>query len=190
MNDSLLILASASPRRSQLLTQVGLTFDVLPSTFAEFNGRDLPPKQVALENARGKARQVAKNLREGLVLAADTIVVNGETVLGKPRDRADAKRMLQLLSGGWHKVITAVVLVRAEDGREIADAVTTKVHMRPICQDELADYLDSEEPYDKAGAYGIQGLAAKFVDRIEGCYFNVVGLPLSRTTELIRIMQG
>lgn len=180
-----LILASASPRRRELLRQIGLEFTVQTSEFAEREGVGLPPTQIATQNALGKAREVAQNLALGLVLGADTIVVCQGQVLGKPRDRADARRMLRLLSGRWHDVLTAIALVDALDGHTEADVVTTRVHMRPLSDQELDHYLGSGEPFDKAGAYGIQGLAAKFVDRIDGCYFNVVGLPLSRTVELI-----
>jgi septum formation protein len=183
-----LILASASPRRQELLRQIGLSFSVYPSSFVENGDGSLSALDMAIRNAVGKARQVAKEHESGFVLGADTVVVYQDQVLGKPRDRADARRMLQLLSGRWHQVITAVALVDAPSGRLMQDAISTRVHMRRLTPDEIEDYLDSAEPYDKAGAYGIQGRAGQFVDRIEGCYFTVVGLPLSRVVEMIQAM--
>lgn len=169
--------------------QVGLEFTVQTSEFVEHEGEGLLPVQIAANNALGKAREVAgRTTTRGLVLGADTIVVCRGQVLGKPKDRDDARRMLGLLSGRWHDVLTAIALVDAVDGHAETDVVNTRVHMRTLVDDELDNYLSSGEPFDKAGAYGIQGLAAQFVDCIDGCYFNVVGLPLSRTMELIRRM--
>lgn len=180
-----LILASASPRRRELLLQAGLTFDLQPSGFSELDAGGLTPAQLVLQNALGKAKEVADRLESGIVLGADTVVVGRGQVLGKPTDRADARRMLQLLSDGWHEVLTGIALVQAGDRRQLTDVVITRVHMRSLTSAQLEAYLDSGEPYDKAGAYGIQGRAGRFIDRIEGCYFNVVGLPLSRTTEML-----
>lgn len=178
------ILASGSPRRRELLKQIGVAYTVVPSTFVEQPYNE-DPKELVKANALGKARQVAANEERGIVLGADTIVVLGSSILGKPKDRRDAESMLRALSGQWHEVVTGIALVNAMNGDAVADTVTTQVHMRPITHEELLGYLDTEEPYDKAGAYGIQGLAAKFIDRIEGCYFNVVGLPLSHVCELL-----
>lgn len=183
-----LILASSSPRRRELLTQVGINFQVVPSEFVEHAGLDWSPAQMVMANAMGKAHQVAQSQLHAVVLGADTIVVCQGRVLGKPQDRNDAGCMLRLLADGWHEVLTAIALVHAARGITRSDIVTTRVHMRPITDDELERYLDTGEPFDKAGAYGIQGMAGQFVDRIEGCYFNVVGLPLSRTTQLLREM--
>ncbi len=178
------ILASSSPRRSELLQQIGVGFTVVPSEFKELTHADAPQDLVVI-NALGKAKQVASTMPSGIVLGADTVVVLGNDILGKPQDRHNAQIMLERLSGRWHEVVTGVALVDAKTGRELADAVTTRVHMRPITPGELSSYLDTDEPYDKAGAYGIQGMAARFIDRIEGCYSNVVGLPLSRLCELL-----
>lgn len=180
-----IVLASASPRRRALLEQVGWQFEVKPSNFAELDlHASSNPPVVALHNALGKAREVAAHCQESLVLGADTIVVHEGKLLGKPRDRQDAADMLRLLSGCWHEVITAIALVDSLSGVELTDCVTTRVHMRCLTEAEIVAYLNTDEPYDKAGAYGIQGKAAAFIDQIDGCYFNVVGLPLSRLAEL------
>lgn len=178
-----LILASASPRRRDLLQQIGWQFTVHPSSFRETTTAS-EPESFVLYNALGKAREVAARFPAGIVLGADTIVVHAGKLLGKPRDRDEATCMLRALSNDWHDVFTAVALIDCTSGREISDVVCTRVHMRKITARELAQYLQTDEPYDKAGAYGIQGMAAMFVDRIDGCYFNVVGLPLSRLAEL------
>ncbi len=178
-----LILASASPRRRALLRQIGWDCIVRPSNFRELTVAS-EPEAFVLYNALGKAREVATQFRSGIVLGADTIVVHAGELLGKPKGKEEAASMLRMLSGDWHDVFTAVALVDSSSGREISDIARTRVHMRQITEAELASYLETEEPYDKAGAYGIQGMAALFVDRIDGCYFNVVGLPLSRLAEL------
>lgn len=181
-----LILASGSPRRQELLQQIGLEFTVIPSSFVEDEGLAGSPPEVAMHNALGKAKSVVAEMEAGLVLGADTVVVCDGQLLGKPKDRDDARRMLQLLSGRWHEVLTAVALIDASTGCVRQELVRTRVHMHALRQDEIEGYLDSGEPFDKAGAYGIQGLAGQFVDRIDGCYFNVVGLPLSTTVEMMR----
>lgn len=181
-----LVLASASPRRQELLKQIGLEFTVKPSSFVEDEGMAGSPGEVAMHNALGKAREVAAELDSGLILGADTVVVCDEHLLGKPRDREDAERMLRLLSGRWHEVLTAVALVDASTHRLRQSLVRTRVHMHVLSASEIEGYLNSGEPFDKAGAYGIQGLAAQFIDRIDGCYFNVVGLPLSATVQMMQ----
>ncbi len=181
-----LVLASASPRRQELLRQVGLEFMTMPSSFVEDEGLAGSPAEVAMHNALGKAEEVAAKLESGLVLGADTVVICDNQLLGKPKDRDDARRMLRLLSGRWHEVLTAVALVDVSTHCLRQELVRTRVHMHALHQDEIEGYLDSGEPFDKAGSYGIQGLAAQFIDRIDGCYFNVVGLPLSTIVEMMR----
>jgi len=171
-----LILASGSPRRRDLLQRLGLLFDVVPATVVErAPHRNEPATIYTMELARCKAEDVKKDHPYDLVLSADTsVVVNGE-ILGKPRDAQDAEGMLRLLRGRCHQVTTAVVLIgdRISTGTE-----TTTVSMRRITDEEICSYVASGEPMDKAGAYAIQGHAADFVERIEGCYETVVGLPL------------
>ncbi len=175
-----MILASASPRRAALLRQAGIPYRVSVSDVRAEEKRPefLAPPEQALYLALQKAKQVAAAHREGLVLGADTLVCHRGEVLGKPADREEARRMLRRLSGGSHLVITALALVDARRGDHVSSVTETRVWMR-VLEDELIEaYVATGEPMDKAGAYAIQGKAAVFVERIEGCYFNVVGLPL------------
>ena len=171
-----LILASASPRRRELLTVAGFRFTV--------RARPIEETRAAGESARDYVRRLAREKaeaawegRDEIVLGADTTVVIDDQVLEKPRDAEDARAMLRLLSGRTHRVITGICLRHA--GGAMADAESTLVHFVELSEPEIAEYVASGEPMDKAGAYAIQGLASKFVDRVEGCYFNVMGLPLA-----------
>ena len=181
-----LILASASPRRRQLLEQIGLTFQVMPSEIDEDDIIKRDPLENIQAVALNKARDVAGRVEDGIVIGADTQVIVDCEVLGKPADEADAKRVLSRLSGRTHRVITGVALVDAKTGLEKTWAETTLVTFRRLSASEIAAYIDTGEPMDKAGAYGIQGRAAAFVERIEGCYFNVVGLPLAKLAQSLR----
>ena len=181
-----LILASRSPRRRELLRQAGFDFDVRPSTVEETAAPGETPEEFARRAAREKALEVAASVPpESLVLGADTVVVADGEILGKPANASDAARMLRLLSGVTHRVITGVCIVRAPDCVEALAHETTFVTFRSLDNDELQDYLAGGEPFDKAGAYAIQGLASKFVTRVEGCYFNVVGLPVALVYDLL-----
>ncbi len=181
---SVLVLASASPRRLELLGRLGIPVEVRPSRVDE----SLPPGRPlgeALEAvARRKAAAVAHQVAPAWVLAADTAVVLGERVMGKPRGPDEAREMLRALSGRVHRVITAVALLGPGADRTVA--VETRVRFRRLSEDEIAWYTGLDEPYDKAGAYGIQGRGAFLVESIEGSYTNVVGLPLSETVDLLR----
>lgn len=187
----MLVLASASPRRRELLSQAGYTFNVAPAHITEDPLPGESPIAYVVRLAREKAQAVYVQLSSSLsgadsllVLGADTTVVapNGE-ILGKPVDAADAARMLRLLTGATHKVITGVALVAS--GSVETAAEVTHVTMLTLSESEIADYLASNEPMDKAGAYAIQGRAARWIPRIHGCYFNVVGLPLALVSSLI-----
>ncbi len=169
-----LILASASPRRAALLKQVGLPFQVEKSNFREF-----PPahEREVVELALAKAKSVQPRFPGELILGADTIVLFKGEIFGKPRDAAEAAAMLAALSGNVHRVVTAMALLQGE--KTFTAKEETRVFMRPFAVEEIEAYLATGEPFDKAGAYGIQGRGAVLVERIEGCYFNVVGLPLS-----------
>jgi septum formation protein len=179
-----LVLASKSPRRAELLTAAGIEFTVRSADIDETPWPDEKPLEFALRMATEKAAAV--ELHEGeTILAADTIVVVGTEIMGKPQDAADATRMLRVLSGRAHEVITAVCLRKAEES--IVQSDSTQVWFTAMTEDEIAGYVASGEPMDKAGAYGIQGLASRFIPRIEGSYSNVVGLP----TELVyRMLSG
>ena len=182
-----LILASASPRRRELLRNAGFEFDVLASHIVENIQRGERPEEFARRAAREKAMQIAASSPRGsFVLGADTVVViDGET-LGKPSDLEDAARMLRLLSGRTHQVHTGICLVRAPDKIEALQHATTLVTFRELDEEEIRHYVESGEPLDKAGAYAVQGLASKFVTRISGCYTNVVGLPVALLYEILK----
>ncbi len=176
-----LILASSSLRRAEILANAGLPFTVLTSPVDESPYPGEAPAALVQRLANAKADIViARALGPAIVLGADTEVVLDDKILGKPGSTEDARRMLQQLSGRTHSVLTGVALIRLPDGERRQFIEPTLVHFRPITEEELSSYLATGEPYDKAGAYGIQGHAGRFIPRVEGCYFNVVGLPLSR----------
>ncbi len=180
-----LILASASPRRAQLLRKIGVPFEVVPSEIVE---AWLPgtPRDVVTALALAKCRSVAERLAvPAVVLGADTAVVLDERVLGKPDSPEEARRMLRELRGRQHEVITGVAVVEASTGRETATAVVTRVLMREYSEAEIEAYVATGEPFDKAGAYAIQGAGGALVSKVEGCYTNVVGLPLTTTRRLL-----
>lgn len=181
-----LILASASPRRADLLASAGFTFEVVPADVDESPRPGELPLPYAMRVATAKAHRILDASPEpgALVLAADTVVVVEGKILGKPRDAADAARMLARLSGTVHEVHTAVVL--GGSGRLDSELVTTRVHLLPLDEDEIAWYIETGEPHGKAGAYAIQGRAARFVERIEGSWSNVVGLPIATVYRLLR----
>ena len=183
-----LILASNSPRRIELLRNAGFGFEVIPCGVDE--GLPIPgepPEVYARRVARAKALCVAATSPSGaIVLGADTIVTINGLILGKPSGPFDATRMLRLLSGRTHEVITAICLVRAQDQIEALKHEATFVTFCELSEDEIRAYVASREPFDKAGAYAIQGLASKFVTHISGCYFNVVGLPVSLVYEILK----
>lgn len=182
----LLVLASSSPRRVALLEMLGLPFVQRPSAAeAELPAGPVDPVTWTREQALAKARDVASTLPSGLVIGADTVVALDGEVFGKPRDRDHAARMLARLSGRRHEVTTGVAVVDAASGRAEVAATTTQVWMRDLSPPEIAAYIATGEPLDKAGAYAIQGLGATLVPRIAGCYFNVVGLPLSLLADLL-----
>jgi len=184
----MLVLASASPRRRELLTQAGFSFEVHPAHISEDLRPDEDPIAYVTRLAREKAQAVFAELSSKVsaplqVLGADTTVTLDAHILGKPENSADAARMLRLLSGRTHRVITGVALVTAERSETAAEA--TAVRFLTLSDQEIADYIATGEPMDKAGAYAIQGRAARWIPRIEGCYFNVVGLPIALVSTLL-----
>jgi septum formation protein len=183
----MLILASASPRRKELLEQIGLTFQIETADIDETPRLAEDPITYVRRLAEHKAAAVfARHADRSrlIVLGADTTVVAEAEILGKPVDEADAARMLRLLSGRRHRVITGVALVTAL-APPLVEAEITEVEVSPLTERQIAEYIATGEPMGKAGAYGIQGRAARFIPRIEGCYFNVVGLPLARVTTML-----
>ena len=182
-----LILASASPRRRELLTQVGVGFEIEVSDVEEVLDDTLSPELQVQSLALAKAQAVALERDDGLVLGADTVVVDNNSLLGKPHSADEAAAMLRSLSGKWHQVMTAVALVDANDIQNKWTSVEiTNVKFRDLTEDDIAAYVATGESMDKAGAYGIQGYGALLVERIEGCYNNVVGLPLQLVAKGLR----
>lgn len=176
-----LVLASASPRRRELLAQAGIPCEVRPADIDETPLEGEPPGDYVQRLAEAKAR-AAWSTGETTLGADTTVVIEGE-ILGKPADAADAARMIRRLAGRGHEVLTGYCLF---DGRLALSGVeVTEVFFRPMTDQEIEEYAHSREPLDKAGGYGIQGLASKYVERIEGCYFNVVGLPVARVYALL-----
>lgn len=178
MIDGQIVLASSSPRRQQILRQIGIRFRVMASLVDEGAGRYSSVEAMVQGVAAAKAADVAARLAEGVVLGADTVVVCEGEVLGKPSSAREAAAMLASLSGRTHRVLSGLALRDASAGRELVDFETTVVHFRRLTQSEIDWYVGTGEPLDKAGAYGIQGKGAVLVTKIEGCFYNVVGLPI------------
>jgi septum formation protein len=181
-----LILASSSPRRSEILTAVGWPFETHPAGVDETRLPGEPAEEFVSRLAREKAETVARGRLFGLVLGADTTVVVDGEILEKPRDAEDARRMLRLLGGRWHEVLTGVALVRAETGRAAVGVERTRVRFAETNEEEVGWHVETGDVLDKAGAYAIQGRAALFIEAIEGDYWNVVGLPVRLVYELAR----
>ncbi len=185
-----LILASASPRRAEVLRNAGIPFQTLTTGVDESHGQEEPPEELVRRLADAKARSAAAQLAgvgdPVIVVGADTEVVVDGLVLGKPASAEAARAMLRRLSGRTHSVITGLAAMRLPDGAERTEHETTLVTLAPLTAKEIDDYVASGEAFDKAGAYAIQGRAGRFVTRVEGCYFNVVGLPLARLYRILR----
>lgn len=179
-----IILASNSPRRREILSQLGIQYEVIPSKFEE-NASNMSPENMVMYFAEEKTMSVAKNIKgEALIIGADTIVYqNG--IMGKPRDNEDAARMLKNLNGVFHAVITGISVVHTPSLKKVTDYERTLVKFKNMSDDEIQAYIKSGEPMDKAGAYAIQGIGSLLVEKIEGCYFNVVGLPVYRLSKIL-----
>jgi septum formation protein len=184
-----LVLASASPRRAEILRNAGIPFDTQITLLDEsILPAELPGdyvRRLALEKARAAAN-ARRDQGDYLFIGADTAVVAGNEILGKPESDEDARRMLRLLSGTTHEVHTGLALLRRPDEIERVIEEITRVSFAPLSDGEIDAYIATGEPFDKAGGYGIQGIAGRYVTRIEGCYFNVMGLPLARLWSLLR----
>jgi len=183
-----LVLASASPRRRQLLSESGYEFQVVASKVDEsqFLNPDLAPDEVAIQTAAAKARDIARQIQSpAIVLGADTIVVCENSILGKADDADQARKMLYTLSRTRHRVITGLAFIETRTGREVLAADTAWITMRPMSHQEIEDYIASGSWIDKAGAYAVQEGADRFIIRIDGSYTNVVGLPMERVTEIL-----
>ena len=183
MKRPLLILASASPRRAELLKLLRVKFRIIPSDATEVVHEHLTPLEICQLNAHRKARAVAKRIPDALVIGADTLVFLDNKILGKPRNRADARRMLARLQGRTHQVVTGVSLIQLRTHRERVFAISTDVLFHPLDAGQIRDYLSRINPLDKAGAYAIQESGEKIISEISGSYSNVVGLPVERLRE-------
>lgn len=185
-----IILASASPRRKELLEIMGLPFSVCVSDADETTDENLPPYFIVEQLSLLKASDVAGKLRaegkKALVIGADTIVVFGGAILTKPKDKEDAKKMLTMLSGKWHSVLSGVTVMDTKTAKSETFYVETKVHFVDVTEEDIDRYIATNEPMDKAGSYGIQGKGSVFIDKIEGDYFNVVGLPIHKLARVLK----
>lgn len=188
-----IILASASPRRAEILRNAGFEFEVIPAEISESVRAGESPEDYVQRLAKEKADRVAVKLRarprsdKGVIVAADTTVSIGGEILGKPESAQDARRILQLLSGKWHEVFTGLaVMVNHSLERQAVAAERTRVKFAVLSEQEIEDYIATGEPFGKAGAYAIQGRGGRFIRRIEGCYFNVMGLPLARLNAILK----
>lgn len=182
-----IILASASPRRQELLANLGLDFEVKISDVDESLNEQMPPAQQVEQLAERKATAVAAQLNRGLVIGADTLVVLGQSVLGKPADRQEAIEMIKRLQGRSHEVFTGLAVIDADTGKTVVTHQATAVRFKPMTAEQIERYVDTGEPFDKAGAYAVQGKASIFIDSIRGCYFNVVGLPVAKLADVLKV---
>lgn len=185
-----IILASKSPRRKELLANLGLKFTVHPSNFKEKSSHITPkntkrtPQNLVLHNAIGKAKDIEKHYKDALIIGVDTIVVCKNHVIGKPKNKEDAIRILKILSGTTHQVISGICLIDTKTGKTVSDTEITLIKMARLKGEEILSYVRSGEGVDKAAGYAIQGLGSLFIKSIEGDYFNVVGLPLYKLKKL------
>ncbi len=187
-----LILASGSPRRAEILRNAGLSFETQPAYVDESLVTGERAEDYVLRLAKTKAQIAAaiaaKTSERAFIIGADTTIVCDGRIFAKPENVAQAREMLHALSGKTHEVCTGLAIVRTPDGLQAAGVETTRVTFLPLLPDQIDAYIATGEPFDKAGGYGIQGAGGKFIPRIEGCYFNVMGLPLSRTWQMLRAL--
>jgi len=181
-----IILASTSPRRLELLRGLGLKVKVVGSRVKESKFSIKNPEKLVKTLALTKAQEVARRTKDGLVIGADTIVVLKGKILGKPKSKGEAMDMLRELSSKTHDVLTGLAVIEASTGKTKVDFVRTKVKFRKLSEWEISNYVVTSKPLDKAGAYAIQEKAGLFVEKIDGCYFNVVGLPIAKLAEMLR----
>ncbi len=184
--DSILFLASASPRRREILRSLGLRFRTLRPLWMEHPpGPNESPTRYAVGNARGKALSVLHRVSGGIAIGVDTVVVLDDAVLGKPKTKCEARDMLETLSGRTHSVVSGIAVARKPGMKVLVDSEISRVTFRQITEREVQTYVASGEPLDKAGAYAIQGRASRFVTEVSGCYLNIVGLPVCRLLVLL-----
>ena len=180
-----IILASISPRRKKLLDEINLTYKIDPSEYEEVNDIKRSPQDLVLRHSFAKVLDVSRRYKQGdIIIGADTIVLLDNEILGKPTSEEDAFRMLKKLSGRTHSVITGIA-VKEVEGATLLESVKSEVHFRPIDDNEIREYIVTGEPMDKAGAYAVQGIGGKFIEKVDGCYHNVVGLPILRLVKML-----
>ena len=181
-----IILASASPRRKEILENTNVKFKIMASDIEELTLEGESPCQMVMRLAFEKGMDIASKQKSDLIISADTIVVLDNKVLGKPKDEVEAIHMIESLSGKTHQVITGISLINLENNKKIIDYVISNVKFKNLSKEDINDYIRTNESLDKAGAYGIQGYGALLVDEIQGDYFNIVGLPISRLSDLLK----
>lgn len=181
-----IILASASPRRKEILENASVKFEVMASSIEELTLDGESPCQMVMRLAFEKGMDIASRQKNDLIISADTIVVIDNTVLGKPKNEIEARKMITSLSGRTHQVITGISLINLDNNKKIIDYVISNVKFKNLSEEDINDYIRTKESLDKAGAYGIQGYGALLVDEIQGDYFNIVGLPISRLSDLLK----
>jgi septum formation protein len=181
-----IILASTSPRRKEILSKTGLKFRVDAGEYIEDNGHILPPHKLAIYLSSEKAKSIARKYKDAIIIAADTFIVFKSRVFGKPGNISDAREMLRLFNGRPHSVITGFTIIDTSDNKRVSKTIETKVYFRKLSDKEIESYLKTKESLDKAGAYGIQGMGALLIRKIEGDYYNVMGLPLSALVESLK----
>jgi septum formation protein len=181
-----IILASASPRRKELLEKIGLKFEVEPGDINEELQSDLPPQELAKKLSQEKALAVSKKYSDAIIIAADTIGVFEGKIVGKPRTSTEATKMLRMLNGKSHLVVTGFTIIDTKTGKTVSKSVETTVYFRKLTEAEIDAYVKTGEPLDKAGGYALQGLGALIVEKITGDFYNVIGLPLSALVESLK----
>lgn len=186
MQKKKILLASGSPRRKELLARMGLEFDVMPCDIEEIYDESLSPICVVEYLAKLKAEYINSKIKDYVVIGSDTIVSVNDQILGKPKDKEDAYNMISALSGSWHEVITGICIF---DGEEcLVEHEITRVHFVDMTEEEIESYISLDEPYDKAGAYGVQAVAGMYIDSIEGDYYNIMGFPMARVLKMLKRM--
>lgn len=181
-----IILASASPRRKEILQNTNVKFKIMSSSIEELTLDSESPSQMVMRLAFEKGMDIALRQKSELVISADTIVVLDGIILGKPKDDIEARKMITSLSGRTHQVITGISLINLDNNKKVIDYVVSNVKFKNLSEQDINDYISTKESLDKAGAYGIQGYGALLVDEIYGDYFNIVGLPISRLSDLLK----
>ncbi len=179
-----IILASASPRRREIMGMLQMPFEVIVSNTSEVMDESLPVKERIIDIARQKAEAVYRDHQDAIVIGCDTVVVVGDRILGKPKDKEQAREMFELMRGREHIVLSGVCIMSKEETYCFADE--TEVHFNPMSDQEIEDYISTDEPYDKAGAYAIQGQSGVFIREIRGSYYNVVGFPIDRVYDYLK----